>query len=695
MSLDIKLADTSRTLKMYEGRLQKLDIVTLWDLLFHLPFRYDDFSLVSPIAKLQTGETVSIQGQIISVNNDYSAYSKKIQKALISDETGTIEATWFNQPFLLKILKPGTNMSLSGKVTSFKGKRMFQPTEYEVLYESTRPLHTGRLVPIYPETRGVSSKWLRRQIYTLLTKYQNEIEDVLPEEVRQQFDYDDLFTALQTAHFPKNLEDVPKARERLAFDELLLFQLTNLKRRHQWQKKAEGTPMEKKTYEKDVSSFIKSLPFSLTNAQQNAIEAIFDDLTKHQPMNRLLQGDVGSGKTIVAAIAMFLAHKNNMQSVLMAPTEILAEQHFKTISNLLEPFGVSVQLVTGSKKPGIKSQESKIKKKSKSLDSKLITSDATFDILIGTHALLNETVTFSRLGLVIIDEQQRFGVEQRATIRGKGENPHLLTMTATPIPRTVALTMYGDLDLSYLSEMPKGRKTIKTWLVPPLKRDNAYTWIETQIKETDSQAFIICPFIEESESMSTIKAATSEFERLKKDVFPNLKLALLHGKQKAKEKDEILKDFKDKKYDVLVATPVVEVGIDIPNATIIVIEASERFGLSQLHQLRGRVGRGDKQSYCLLFTESKNPQTISKLKAMETIHVGAKLAELDLKLRGPGEMYGTAQSGQKIFKIASFGDTDLIQKSQLTAENLFKNINKHKKLKKKLESQVSKTVTPD
>lgn len=695
MSLDNKLSDVSRSLKLYEGRLNKLNIFTLWDLLFHLPFRYEDFSVVSPIAKLQEGQIVSVRGDILSINNDYTPYSKKIQKALITDETGTIEATWFNQPFLLKVLKVGTTVSLSGKVTSFKGKRSLQPTEYEVLYENTDPIHTGRLVPVYPETRGVSSKWLRRQIYSLLKKYE-EIEDILPDEIRSKHNYDTIVNALNKVHFPANLEEAEKARERLAFDELLMFQLTNLKRREEWQQKTKGTAFEIEKHGKDIKNFYSSLPFELTGAQKRAVEQIFTDLSKPQPMNRLLQGDVGSGKTIVAATAMFSAFKNNMQSVLMAPTEILAEQHFKGISNILEPFGIRVGLVTGSKKTGIMKQESRIKNKEKSLSAKSIAhSENVFDILIGTHALLNEKITFDNLGLVVIDEQQRFGVEQRGIIRGKGNNPHLLTMTATPIPRTVALTMYGDLDLSYLDEMPKGRKIIKTWLVPPMKRDNAYTWIEEQIKTTDSQSFIICPFIEESENMTTVKAATTEFERLKKDVFPNLRLALLHGKQKSKEKDEILSDFKAKKYDILVATPVVEVGIDIPNATIIVIEASERFGLAQLHQLRGRVGRGDKQSYCLLFTESKNPQTLSKLKSMETTHVGAKLAELDLSLRGPGEMYGTAQSGRKLFKVASFSDQSLIEKARSAAEKLIKELDHHEKLKKKLEEQSSKTVTPD
>jgi ATP-dependent DNA helicase RecG len=357
----------------------------------------------------------------------------------------------------------------------------------------------------------------------------------------------------------------------------------------------------------------------------------------------------------------------------MAPTEILAQQHFKTVSQLLTPFKIKVGLATGNKK----------------------TKTKDFDVMVGTHAVLEKEITFDNLGLVVIDEQQRFGVEQRALIKSKGKNPHLLTMTATPIPRTIALTMYGDLDLSILDEMPRGRKLIKTWLVPAEKRENAYSWIEKQIKDTKSQVFIVCPFIEESETMQTVRAASKEFENLQKNVFKNLKLGLLHGKMKGKEKEEVLGKFRDGKIDILVATPVVEVGIDIPNATIIVIEAAERFGLAQLHQLRGRVGRGDKQSYCLLFTESLNSQTLERLKAMEKHHVGAELAELDLRLRGPGEIYGTMQHGRKMLKIASFSDFDLIQKVKKEAGKIFPKLSAYPRLSEKLKKINLKQVSQD
>jgi ATP-dependent DNA helicase RecG len=424
---------------------------------------------------------------------------------------------------------------------------------------------------------------------------------------------------------------------------------------------------------------------------------------KTTPMNRLLQGDVGSGKTVVATIAMYLAYLNGYQSVLMAPTEILANQHYQTVSSLLTPFGVKVGLVTGTKKLDHKTSGSKNNinnvlnsQSSQVAQAEVVTTDliTDLDILIGTHALLYNKKRLRNLGLVVIDEQHRFGVNQRSLLRQKGKNPHVLTMTATPIPRTVALTMYKDLNLSYLDEMPKGRKIIKTWLVPLEKRGKAYEWIRKQVQQTNSQAFIICPFIEISETMQTVKAATAEYERLKKEIFPDLRIGLLHGKMKSKDKNAVLQDFKKGKYHILVATPVVEVGIDIPNATIIVIEASERFGLAQLHQLRGRVGRGEKQSFCLLFTESKNEQTLAKLKELERIHIGAELAELDLRLRGPGEIYGTLQSGIPNLKIASFSDVILIEQTRKAAEMILSNPAKYPYLLHKLRN-TTEPVSPD
>jgi len=679
MDLHTPITRGNRAIKMYAGRLEKLGIMTFYDFLFHLPSRYEDYSMISKIAEIQQGETVTIQGQVLEMKTQYmrGARIKNMQKALVADGTGTIELTWFNQPFLTRTILPNTTISASGRADRFgRSKNLsIQSPEYEIIFENGQAIHTGRLIPVYPETQGVSSKWLRRQIYNILSQHLGELSEYLPQKILSQNNLMNYTEALQEVHFPKDLQTAQNARERLAFDELFLMQLGAKKRRFQWQERQLGSPFEIKKYEKQINACINSLPFKLTTAQQTALDSIMQDLHKGTPMNRLLQGDVGSGKTIVAAIGMYTAFLNGYQSVLMAPTEILAQQHFITVSKFLEPLGVTIDLVTGSKKR--------------------VTSDSNFSILIGTHAVLSEKIVFDKLGLIVIDEQQRFGVEQRSIIRQKGNNPHLLTMTATPIPRTVSLTMYGDLDLSYLNEMPHGRKKIKTWLVPPEKRNAAYDWIQKQIKETKSQAFIICPFIEPSETMQTVKAVNQEYERLRKEIYPDLKLGLLHGKQKAKEKDTILEQFRKGDFAILVATPVVEVGIDIPNATIIMIEAAERFGLSQLHQLRGRVGRGDKQSYCLLFTDSRSAQTSARLKAMETTHSGAELAELDLKLRGPGNLYGTAQHGIPKLKAAAFSDTALIQKAKFAADEVFPYLKDYPQLAKQLESATSPNISPD
>lgn len=696
MNLQTPLKEAGRTYKMYSSRLEKIGIVTLEDFLYHIPFRYDDFSLVSKIGEAQTGETVTIKGQVISIKNIFTKHGKKIQQAKVADETGSIDVIWFNQIYLTKYIKINDLISLSGKMDSFNRKPALVSPEYEIITGNQNPLHTGRLTPIYPETKGISSKWLRRQVYKLLTEFKNEITEFLPEELLKKNNFYSLYNALSLIHFPDKIENANRARERLAFNELLLIQLKSKIRRSEWEKNFKGKSFSIANYNRQIEKFTNTLPFKLTGFQSQSINEIFSDFIKDKPMNRLLQGDVGSGKTIIGIYAMYIAYLNGFQSVLMAPTEILAEQHYKTITHLLKPLGLKIALITGSKKVGLKKQDiinkSKLKRTKKSY---LLNYESSFDILIGTHAVLSEKIQFKKLGLVIIDEQQRFGVEQRSIIRDKGDNPHFLTMTATPIPRTVALTMYGDLDISYLSELPSGRKKIKTWLVADEKRNSAYEWIRRQIKELESQVFIICPFIEESESMQSIKAAKVEFERLKMEVFPDLRLNMLHGKLKSKEKEQILSDFRNKKFDILIATPVVEVGIDIPEATIIVIEAAERFGLAQLHQMRGRVGRNDKQSYCLLFTDSQSERILVRLKSMESRHNGSELAELDLKLRGPGDVFGTAQSGLPKLKIANFSDFSLIQKTKYEAERLFMSLSSYPRLMEKLHDLTHTLVSPD
>lgn len=646
---------------MYAGRLEKLGIMTLEDFLFHVPFRYENYSLISKISHAQPGEILTIKGELSEIHNQYTRKWKTLQRAKLLDETGTIDILWFNQPFLIKVLKKGDMVSVSGKIEKDKNKFVMTSPDYEVIFNN-QTIHTGRLVPVYPETHGITSKWLRRQIFKILEE-KNQIKETLPEKILSENKLLGLSDAIEKIHFPENLEDATKARERLSFDEFLEIHLSSLSRKASWEKSKMEKPWKIKEFRNKLDKLIASLPFKLTNAQIKALEDILNDLSSAKTMNRLLEGDVGSGKTILAAIASYMAFLNGFQTAIMAPTEILADQHYKTIKNFLSSFKLKTALLTGSEK----------------------LKDNDFDVIVGTHALVYKKAKFKNLGLVVIDEQQRFGVEQRTVIREKGQNVHFLTMTATPIPRTVALTLYGDLDLSILNEMPKGRIRIKTWLVPPIKRASAYKWIEKQILEEKAQVFIVCPFIEESETMLSVKAATKEFDRLKKETFPKLKLGLLHGRMKAKEKDTVLKKFKNREIDILVSTPVVEVGIDIPTATIMLIEEAERFGLAQLHQLRGRVGRSDKQSYCLLFTQSKNPQTIERLKALETIHSGEALAQLDLKLRGPGQIFGTAQHGRMILKIASFSDFDLIDKTKREAEKIFPNINNYPVLLKKIE----------
>ncbi len=653
---------------IYAKRLKKLDIESIEDLLYHIPHRYLDFRLKTDIAKAQLGETITISGQVASIKNQYTRSGKKIQLAQITDGSGTIDILWFNQPFLVRNIRPGFNISLSGKIDWYGKKRALISPEYEIIRKGKHAIHTGRLVPIYPETSGVSSKWLRGRIAFVFPLVEKEIEDFLPNSVLSELKLMDLPTALEEAHFPKHRKVALKARKRLAFNEFLLLQLKNAYRKLDWEKNE--VLYELDVNKGEVKSFINSLPFTLTNSQNRSVDEILIDLAKDIPMNRLLEGDVGSGKTVVAAIAAFVAFTNGHQSVFMAPTQILAQQHFNTLREIFDRFKVRVTLVTSAGKKG---------------------GPGKTDIFVGTHALIHKKVEFDNVALVVIDEQHRFGVEQRAhliTRSGKKKKaPHVLTMTATPIPRTVALTVYGDLDLSTIDELPRGRQKITTWIVPPQKRDGAYSWIDKQIKESGIQTFIICPLIEESEkeTMRQVKAATAEYEKLQK-IFSNLKLGLLHGKLKAKEKDSIMQKFKKGKVDILVSTPVVEVGIDVANATIMVIEAAERFGLAQLHQLRGRVGRGEKKSYCLLFTELRSKKVSARLTAMKKNISGFELAELDLKLRGPGEVFGTRQHGFIDLKIANWQDTDLIKKAKKVAGDAIKNPKKFSKLLAKLKS---------
>jgi len=695
MELTISLATLGPAFRMKKKALEKLGLATIEDLLFYIPFRYDNNAIISKIGITQAGEQVTVQGEVVATSNIFARNRLTIQRITIEDETGKIEAVFFNQRFILTNIKKGDLVSFAGRIERFGNKKTIAVRSYEVLSNpDAQAIHTTGLVPIYPERSGLTSKWFRNRIKTILETV--VIDDFLPNDVRIENKLVELSHALNNIHFPKSLDDAEVARTRLSFDELFIKHAAAQIRKKEWLTRQKAIPFEIKKHETKIRKFIKSLPFKLTEAQQKAVDEIFDDLQKNTPMNRLLEGDVGSGKTVVGAIAAYASYLNGFQVAFMAPTEILANQHFATVSQLLEPLGIKVSLFTSNTRSK-KNNESGIMNNGRKSNhnSKTIIPNSNLDIAIGTHALLHGKVEFDNLGLVIIDEQQRFGVEQRAVLREKGVNPHLLTMTATPIPRTIFLTIYADLALSHLDELPKGRKKIKTWLVPEDKRTSGYEWIKEKVKNEKSQVFIVCPFIEPSETLTTVKAAQFEFDRLKKEVFATLTLGLLHGKMKSAEKTSVIEEFRNGKIDILVATPVIEVGIDIPTADIMMIETSERFGLAQLHQLRGRVGRGDKESYCLLFTDSKSEHTKERLGYLQTINDGARLAEVDLKLRGPGDMFGTAQHGIPDLRIATLSDLPTVEAARNAAEKILSKLNQYPELAKKVEEADVEKISKD
>lgn len=521
-------------------------------------------------------------------------------------------------------------------------------------------IHTARLVPVYPLTKGISARWMRRVMKRTVDYWSKRLPDHLPSSLRERTNLPILEEAIAQIHFPDDWASQKRARQRLVFDEFFLIQMGVLRQRHIWRSQKGRALDINRELEQE---FISSLPFTLTGAQQHALDEILADMQQPQPMSRLLQGDVGSGKTVVATAAMLAAVSSNAQAVLMAPTEILAEQHFRTINDLLEGFSstnhpLQIRLLTGSTPTADK----------KTTYEEI--GNGTADIIIGTHALIQEGVEFQELGLAIVDEQHRFGVAQRGTLRSKGHNPHVLIMSATPIPRTLALTIYGDLDISVIDEMPPGRQEIKTRWMVPRERERAYAFLRSQIEQR-RQAFIICPLIEESEKIEA-RAAVEEYERLQKHVFPDLHLGLLHGRMKSAEKEATMQAFRQGELDILVSTPVVEVGIDVPNATVMLVEGADRFGLAQLHQFRGRVGRGEQQSYCILLSESSTASSEERLRAMESIHDGFLLAQKDLELRGPGEFFGTRQSGLPDLMLAQVGDTPILEQARAEAQALFR-----------------------
>ncbi|UZE93309.1 MAG: ATP-dependent DNA helicase RecG [Candidatus Nealsonbacteria bacterium] len=673
MNLSTSVEKIPRIGPQYQKKLKKLGIKTVRELLFHFPHRYEDFSTLTPISEVKIGGTVCIQGKILEIKNTITWKRRMvITEAIVEDDSGAIKVIWFNQPYLIDTLKPENLVCLAGKVAlgkkSYPGIYLSSPS-YEKISDAEKKnlIHTGGLIPVYPETEGLSSRWLRYILRPLLAKFKKEIKDSLPELIKKEESLLPLNQALWQIHFPDSKELAKKARKRFSFQELFFIQLNVLREKMRLKmEKAISIPFDLKI----VKSFVDSLPFKLTNAQRKSAWQILKDIEKPRPMNRLLEGDVGSGKTIVATIAALNVAKAEYQVAFMAPTEILAEQHFKNLKNILKDFKLKIGLLTGSNS---KISEKKITKKT--LLQKI--KEGEIDIIIGTHALIQEEVRFGKLALVILDEQHRFGVEQRARLCQGADSqvkliPHLLSMTATPIPRTLALTLYGDLDLSLLDEMPKGRKKIITKVIPPKERERVYDFIKDEVKK-GKQVFVICPRIESTETSknwSDVKAVKKEYEKLSKKIFPKLKVAMLHGKMKSKEKEEVMKKMKNKKIDVLVSTSVIEVGIDIPNATLMLIEGADKFGLSQLHQFRGRVGRREDQSFCFLFTDSGAKKTRMRLRALLDSKTGFELAEKDLQIRGPGEVFGARQWGIPDLAMSSLSDVFLVEKTRSWAQKI-------------------------
>ncbi|MCK4369325.1 MAG: ATP-dependent DNA helicase RecG [Dehalococcoidales bacterium] len=673
-SLDSPITSLKGVSTSLAAKFNRLGVKTIRDLLYFFPHRHLDYSQRKNISQLAEGEEQTIianvwQAQVTMLGG------RRGTEAIVGDETGNVRAVWFNNPYLAKSLPTNTRIVLSGRVTVFGGRHVFESPEWELL-EDKELIHTGRLVPLYSLTRGLKPRQVRKLMKQVVDQYAWQVEDFLPLELRQRRQLDELPQAISQAHYPEDEAAKDGARLRLAFDELFLLQLGVLGRKHDWQESQPGNPFTAETPVLDA--FLKSLPFELTAAQHRVLEELSADLEKPRPMSRLLQGEVGSGKTVVATAALLIAAANGYQGAFMAPTEILAEQHFTNVCQLLSRTGQQVSQEDNMRSfSGLLSQPLTValligdinQARKQEIQQRITGGD--IDIVIGTHALIQKEVEFHRLSLAVVDEQHRFGVAQRSALRQKGFNPHVLVMTATPIPRTLALTLYGDLDLSVIDQLPPGRQVIKTKWLKPAQRDSAYAFLRRQVAE-GRQAFIICPLVEESEVIQA-KAAVAEYERLSGEVFSDLKLGLIHGRMSAAEKDEVMHRFRSGELDVLVSTPVVEVGIDVPNATVMLVESADRFGLSQLHQFRGRVGRGSEQSYCMLLAENPSEIGRERLDLIEKIQDGFQLAEEDLRLRGPGEFFGTRQSGLPDLRMAKLSDVALLELARSEAIRLFEN----------------------
>lgn len=673
--------------------LKNLGIETYGDLLLHIPTRYDDFSHITHISDARIGETATIQGTITSVENVRTwKRGMHITRITIDDGSGELEAVWFNQPFLAQSLIEGKTVSVSGKIgLSERGNYAMQNPAHEALGKKGETTHTGRLVPVYRETAGITSRWIRYLVKNAFAGI-TAVPETIPDDIVKRQHFPTRFAALAGIHFPKNEKEAASARRRLAFEEVFFIQLFMLKAREMIKR----AMAPKISIDIDgIKEFISTLPFKLTDAQRKAAWEIVQDMECGHPMNRLLEGDVGSGKTVVAAIAMHNAAKNGWQSVVMAPTEVLASQHFANFSKLFAPFGTNVGLLTGTGALVYDAELSTTHAMKKS-DFLASVRSGHLKIIVGTHALIANTMSFHSLGFIVLDEQHRFGVNQRAELarhrngNARGANktrvPHFLSMTATPIPRTLTLTAYGDLDISILNEMPKNRKKIETKLIAPNDRAAAYAFMDEQM-DAGRQIFVICPRIEHEPggdavqlpprqftfaeiARKEVKAVKKEFEKLSQEIFPARRVGMLHGKMKAKEKEDVMRKFKAHELDILVSTSVIEVGVDVPNASVMAIEGAEQFGLAQLHQFRGRVGRSDHQSYCLLFQDDASRDTSRRLKALLECNDGFLLAEKDLAIRGPGDFLGSRQWGAPDLAMASLTDVALIKSAREEAARI-------------------------
>jgi ATP-dependent DNA helicase RecG len=649
-----------------DRRLAKLGVGTVRELLFHFPTRHVDYSNLKKIGELRAGDVTTVVVSVWDVGSFPTRRGFERIEAVTGDETGNLLAVWFRRRDYFGAKLRGRQVVLSGRVEARNGRLYLNDPEIEFL-EQADLVSTARLVPFYPLTEGLSQRWLRGLTKGAVDRYAPLLGEHLPTSIRAAHRLTGFGEAVQQLHFPNDEAALERARRRLAFDELFLIQLGVAQRKRAWREEATAPPLA--LAPELAQATRRAFSFQLTGAQERVIGQILGDLGRRVPMARLLQGDVGAGKTVVAALAMLAAAGSGYQALLMAPTEILAEQHHRTVARLLGDAGVREAFGRLRGRPGpevsrligstLRSQRRRIQEGAAS---------GAIDVVVGTHTLIQESLTVSRLGLGVVDEQHRFGVLQRSALRQKGYSPHLLVMTATPIPRTLAMTIYGELDVSVIDELPPGRQQIKTRWLGPHQRRGAYEFLRREVG-TGRQAFVVCPLVEESEKIAA-KAATAEFDRLRTEVFPDLRLGLLHGRMSNAEKDEVMNGFRDGAIQVLVATTVVEVGIDVPNATVMLIEGADRFGLAQLHQLRGRVGRGAEQSYCMLLSEAPSLDGQERLRAIEETNDGFALAEEDLRLRGPGEFLGTRQSGLPELKVASLGDLQMIEEARQAAFDL-------------------------